>query len=265
MTQMPLPSASPKVLDAAAPASRWKRLLPLAVLGTAVVAAYMGGAADYLSLDRLVAARETLRAWVADHPIGAPLLYMAIYAIAVALSLPGAVVLTIAGGFLFGTLTGTLVTVMAATVGATLVFLVARTAFGSALRAKAGPFIGKLADGFAADAFNYLLSLRLVPLFPFWLVNLAPALLDVKLKTFVAATFIGIIPGTAAFTSIGAGLDSVVEAQRAANPACAGGAACEITLNVGSLVTPQLLIAFALLGVVALIPVAWKRWRAARA
>lgn len=246
-------------------ANRLKRLIPLVVLIAALVAAYFAGVADYLSLNRLVAARETLRAWVAANPVGAPLLYMAIYAAAVALSLPGAVVLTIAGGFLFGAITGTLVTVIAATIGATLVFLAARTAFGSVLRAKAGPFIGKLADGFAADAFNYLLSLRLVPLFPFWLVNLAPALLDVKVKTFVLATFLGIIPGTAAFTSIGAGLDSVVEAQRAANPACAGGAPCEIALDVGALVTPQLLIAFALLGVVALIPVAWKRWRAARA
>lgn len=248
-----------------APPSRLKRLVPLIVLAGALIAAYLAGAADTLSLGRLVAARETLSAWVIAHPIGAPLLYVAIYAAAVALSLPGAVVLTIAGGFLFGTVTGTLVTVVAATLGATLVFLAARTAFGSVLRAKAGPFVVKLADGFAKDAFNYLLSLRLIPLFPFWLVNLAPALLDVKVKTFVVATFLGIIPGTAAFTSIGAGLDSVVEAQRAANPACANGAACEITLDVGALVTPQLLIAFALLGVVALIPVAWKRWHGARA
>jgi uncharacterized membrane protein YdjX (TVP38/TMEM64 family) len=121
-------------------------------------------------------------------------------------------------------------------------------------------------EGFRDDAFNYLLFLRLVPLFPFWLVNLAPALFNVKLVTFVAATLLGIIPGTFAFAFLGSGLDSIIAAQQAAYQAClaAGRGDCEMRFEAGALLTPELIIAFVALGVVALIPVAVKRVRARR-
>ena len=151
-------------------------------------------------------------------------------------------------------------------IGATLIFLVARSSFGESLAARAGPWIGKLRDGFKENALSYLLFLRLVPAFPFFVVNLAPALLGVPLATYVLGTFLGIIPATTAFSIAGSGLGSVVEAQNAAYNACvartAGGgdAGCPYSIDTSKLVTTELILAFAALGVVALIPIALKKW-----
>jgi uncharacterized membrane protein YdjX (TVP38/TMEM64 family) len=156
--------------------------------------------------------------------------------------------------------------VIAATIGATLIFLVAKSSLGEALAAKAGPWIAKLKDGFQENALSYLLFLRLVPAFPFWLVNLAPALLGVPLGTYVLGTLLGIIPGTAAFSIAGAGLGSVVEAQNQIYKACVeknganAATMCDYRIDTSALVTRELLIAFAVLGVVALIPVVLKTW-----
>ena len=124
--------------------------------------------------------------------------------------------------------------------------------------------MNSIRDGFARDAFNYLLFLRLVPLFPFWLVNIASALAHLSLKTFVSATFLGIIPITIAFSFVGASFDSVIDAQKAAHETClaqGGSAACPFDLSFDRLLTPQVLIALAALGILALLPVAMKRWR----
>ena len=198
----------------------------------------------------------------------AVLAMVALYAVIVALSLPGASVMTLTSGLLFGWFTGGLAAIIGATIGATAIFLIAKTAFGETLRAKAGPAIAKLQDGFKEDAMSYLLFLRLVPAFPFWLVNLAPALLGVPLGTYVIATFLGIIPGTFAFASVGAGLDSVITSAKADYAACIaakGATACKLTVNAGSLITKELVLAFVALGVTALIPVVLKKWKNARA
>jgi uncharacterized membrane protein YdjX (TVP38/TMEM64 family) len=147
-------------------------------------------------------------------------------------------------------------------------FQVAKSSFGDVLAKKAGPVLGRISEGFAQDAFNYLLFLRLVPAFPFWLVNIAPALANVKLKTFVSATLLGVIPGTFAFASVGAGLDSIITAQQATHAECVAtktAADCPFELTISSLITTELLLAFAALGVVALIPVALKKWKARHA
>jgi uncharacterized membrane protein YdjX (TVP38/TMEM64 family) len=139
------------------------------------------------------------------------------------------------------------------------------------LVAKAGPFLSRFREGFQQDAFSYLLFLRLVPIFPFWLVNLAPGLLGVGFWTYVATTFLGIIPGTFAFSLAGSGLDSVIEAQQAARQSClakmgpGGQESCSYTLDPGALLTPELIAGLAALGVVALIPVAVKWFRRTRA
>ena len=146
--------------------------------------------------------------------------YVALYIAVVALSLPGGAVLTITGGVLFGVVIGGAAALVGATIGAICIFLIARSAVGEHLVRRAGPLAERLAEGFRADAFSYLLFLRLVPLFPFWLVNLVPALCGVRLATFAAATAIGIIPATFAFAFVGAGLDSVIAAQEAAYRAC---------------------------------------------
>jgi uncharacterized membrane protein YdjX (TVP38/TMEM64 family) len=245
----------------------WRRFLPLGVVLILTAGVLASGLYRYLSLETLVRHRAAIDGFVSQNRASALLVYMAVYVVAVALSVPGALFLTLIGGILFGALLGGAATVIGATLGATAVFLVARSAFGEQMLRRVGPRAEKLAEGFRADAFNYLLFLRLVPLFPFWLVNLAPALFGVPLRTFVLATLLGIIPGTLAFSFVGAGLDSVLAAQEKAYMACleAGQAVCRLDFDPKAVLTPKLLGALVALGVVSLIPVVAKRWRSRRA
>ncbi len=244
-----------------------KRFWPLIALVAAAAFVVAMGWHRYLTLQELVLRRESLRAAITDHTLLAFLAFMAIYAGTVALSLPGGAVLTLAGGFLFGWFWGGLASIVAATAGAIIVFLVARSALGELLAARAGPWLGRLRQGFQEDAFNYLLFLRLVPIFPFWLVNLAPPLLGVGLSTYVLATAIGIIPGSFAYSIAGKGLDSLIVAQQAAHQSCLAKMGpdaerlCPFVLEPRALLTPGLIAGFVALGVVALIPIAVKRLR----
>ncbi|SLN32290.1 TVP38/TMEM64 family protein [Oceanibacterium hippocampi] len=221
---------------------RWAPVAGLAAVGGLVVAFDLH---QYLSFSALQDHNETLRALVAGHRAAAVLGYIAIYAVATALSLPGGLVLTVAGGFLFGPVQGTAITVVAATIGASAIFLVARSALGDALRRRAGGAIGRMAEGFRDNALSYLLVLRLVPLFPFFLVNLVPAFLGVRLGTYVLGTFVGIIPGTFVYTSVGTGLGSVF----------ASGA----EVSVAGVLTPEVIVALAGLALLSLLPVVYKR------
>lgn len=188
-----------------------KRLLPLAVLVTAVIGVFASGLHNYLTFDSLREHREALLTLVDQYTVLAPLVFIAIYALATAMSLPGGLILTIAGGFLFGTWLGGFYVIIGATLGATIIFLIAKTALGDTLKRKAGPWVTKMEAGFKENEFSYMLILRLVPLFPFWLVNLVPAFLGVSLSTYVIATFIGIIPGSFAYASAGSGLGAVFD------------------------------------------------------
>jgi len=243
---------------------RTHRLIPLALIGLAMAAVFATGAYHHVSLETLLDHRIAIDAFIAAHSVAAVAVYVLIYVAVVALSIPGAVFLTIAGGIVFGTWLGGLAAVFGATIGATIIFFIARSACGETLVRRAGPLAIKIADGFCADAFSYLLFLRLVPAFPFFLVNLAPALVGVKLRTFVIATAIGIVPATFAFAFFGDGLDSALVAQAAAYHDCvaAGGADCRLHFDLAMIATPRLLAAFAMLGVLALIPVAVRRLRA---
>lgn len=248
------------------PQSLWLRSLPLILLCGATAIVVATGAYRYLSVEALAAHRDTLRALVASHPWTAPLAFWLVYVAAVALSLPGAALLTVVGGFLFGWAAGTALTVTAATSGAVLVFLAARTSLAGLLRRNAGQRLDRFASGFRDGAFSYLLFLRLVPVFPFWLVNLAAALLGVPLGTFTTATLIGIVPGTAAFSVAGAGFDDIIARQGAAQQACvaAGRGECGLDLSLGTLLTPGLVATLGALAVLSLIPVLLKRlWRPA--
>ena len=254
--------------DKQASALGWlKRLWPLLLLLAAMALVFAMGWHRYLTLQELVERREALRASIAGHTVLAILAFMAIYAATVALSLPGAAVLTLAGGFLFGWFWGALASVAAATVGAIVIFLIARSALGEPLAARAGPWLSKLRAGFQEDAFSYLLFLRLVPIFPFWLVNLAPAVLGVGLGTYALATVIGIVPGSFAYSIAGKGLDSLIVAQQAAHQSCLakmGSDAeelCPFVLEPRALLTSGLIAGFVALGLVALIPIAVKRFR----
>src|SRR5436305_862069 len=241
-----------------------RRFAPIAVVLLAMVAVFATGVHRQLSLETLVRHRMAIDAFMSHHMVAALGSFIAIYIVVVALSIPGALFLTISGGILFGTLIGGAASVIGATIGATVIFLVARSACGESLIRRAGPLACKLADGFRADAFSYLLFLRLVPAFPFFLVNLAPALVGVKLRTFMAATAIGIVPATFAFAFFRSGLDSVLAAQEGGYRACLASrrSECPAHFDLSMIVTPQLLAAFAALGALALIPVAIKRLKA---
>ena len=220
-----------------------RRLIPFALLVLAGIAFVAAGGRHYLTFAALSENRDRLCSLVQHWGFVAALVYIALYATLVALSVPGGAVLTIAGGFLFGTWLGAACAMIGATAGATGIFLAARAGFGG-LAQRAGPVVGKLEAGFRADAFNYLLVLRLVPIFPFWLVNLVPALVGVKLPTFALATFLGIIPGSFIYASIGNGLGSLVEEP-----------------DSGILLRPSILLPVVGLAALALVPVVYKHWR----
>ncbi len=209
------------------------------------------GISSYLSLDTLKQHRETLTAWVASNTIVAALSYVAVYIVAVAFSFPGAVFLTLSGGFLFGATLGTALTVVGATIGATLIFIFAKAIFGENALDRFGAPAAKLAEGIRRDAGPYLLVLRLVPLFPFFLVNLVPAFVGVGLPTYVVTTFLGIIPGTAVFSLAGAGLGSVLDQGGAVTPA--------------SILTPEIIAGLVGLAVLSLAAIPIRRRLEARA
>jgi uncharacterized membrane protein YdjX (TVP38/TMEM64 family) len=228
-----------------------RRLLPLAALTLAVAVVFAFDLDRYLTFDALRENRAALTSFVAANGVLASVAYVLIYATAVALSLPGGAVLTMAGGFLFGTVLGSVLVVLAATVGATLLFLIAKTALGDPLRARAGPFLKKMEAGFQENALSYLLVLRLIPLFPFFIVNLVPAFLGVSLRTYVLATFVGIMPGSLVYASVGAGLGSVFDRSEAFAPS--------------SILAPQIAVALVGLAVLALLPVLHRMLKARRA
>jgi uncharacterized membrane protein YdjX (TVP38/TMEM64 family) len=192
-----------------------------------------------------------LRAYVDANFATAALAFVGAYALAVALSFPAASILTVFSGFLFGWLIGGVLTAIAATIGATTIFTAARYAFAEALRRRAWPRVAKLGDGFRRNAFTYLLVLRLAPVFPFFVINVAPALFNVRLTTFVGATILGILPGTFAYAFLGQGLDSVVQAAAAAGR----------EVSLADIVTPQITIAFFCLALVATVPIIVTRLR----
>lgn len=192
--------------------NRWRRFLPLLALAAGLGLFFALRLDRYVAVSALAEHRDALLAFVEDRPAAAGAAFVAVYALAVACSIPGAVVLTLAGGFLFGTWLATLYVVVGATLGAVGVFLAARTALGDVLRRRAGPRLARLEAGFRENAFSYLLFLRLLPLAPFWLVNLVPAFLGVPLRVFAPATLIGIIPASFVYASVGNGLGAVFAA-----------------------------------------------------
>ncbi len=208
---------------------------------------------------------DDLQMFVQDNLLWAIGAFVCTYIIIVSLSLPGAALMTLLIGFLFGWQLGAPMVVISATIGATVIFLIAKTALGDVLRARAGPFLDRIAHGFQRNAFNYLLFLRLVPLFPFWLINIAPAFLGVRLRTFVVATLLGIIPGTFAYSYAGGSLDSIFEAARSDEgfqtclaeevSGTRAEGSCALPVDLSDLITREILIALIILGLVSLIPV----------
>lgn len=207
--------------------------LALALAG-ALVAFFALGGHHYVSLDTIKANRDALLAFTQAHHAQAIAIAFAVFVAATALSLPGGVLLSLTCGFLFGRWTGMVVVVFAATIGATLLFLAARYVVADVARRRLGTWGEKLNAGFTKHGVSYMLFLRLVP-FPFFLVNIAPALTSLPLRTFVLTTFIGVIPGTFVFVNLGEALGRID--------------------SLHDLVSWETFGALALLGLLALVPI----------
>lgn len=222
-----------------------KKLWIALALVALLLALRFSGLGEWLSFDTLARHRVTLSGWVSGHPLLSAGAFVAIYTVVAALALPGAVWLTLGGGFLFGAALGTALTVAGATMGATLLFLFAQRVFGADALQKLGPKAEGLARGIQANAWSYLLVLRLVPLFPFFLVNLVPAFCGVRPAVFIVTTGLGIIPGTAVFALSGAGLGRVLDA---------GG-----TPSLSGILTPEIIAALCGLAALALLAIPLKK------
>lgn len=223
------------------------KILPLLILLIGLALFFYFHLYQYLTFAELQKHRNILHLWTTQHHILAPLIFIATYIIAVAISIPGAVILSLIGGFLFGIILGTFYVIISATIGATIIFLAARSAFHALFLAKATPWLEKMEKGFQKNALQYLLFLRLVPLFPFWLVNIVPALLNVRLRTYMIATFFGIIPGVLVYVSVGNGLDTLFQTGQ--------------TPDLGIIFKPAILLPLLGLAILSLIPVIFKKWQ----
>ncbi|MFQ5774041.1 MAG: TVP38/TMEM64 family protein [Kiloniellaceae bacterium] len=226
------------------------RVIPLTVLVAGFALFFALDLDRFLTFAALHENREWLVAQVEAHGLLATLTFTVIYTLVIAFSIPGGAILTITAGFLFGTLLAAACAVVGGTIGAAGVFLAARTAFADVLRAKAGPALRRMETGFRENAMSYLLVLRLIPLFPFWLVNLVPAFLGVTPRTYVVGTFFGIIPGTLVYASLGNGLGAILDAGE--------------TPDLKIIFEPEILIPIIALAILALLPVVYKRVKARR-
>ena len=220
----------------------------LAIIGVfiALIAAFFAfDLNQFISYQGLAENEAALKRAVADNPLVTAAAYMAVYIIAVAFSLPGALWLSLAGGVMFGTWQGGLLIIISATIGAGCLFLAARYVVGDALRARAGPALQKFEASFNRDAASYMLVLRLLPIFPFFIVNLGAALVGVRFPIFMLTTFFGIMPGTFVFASIGNGISVVLQAGERPD------------LSVMS--KPEIALPILGLAVLSLAPIVWRR------
>ena len=228
-------------------AARLRRFGPLLLVGALLATIWASGLADRLSWANIGHEQAALAAWVSDHRIIAPSLFVIGYAFSTALSLPQAALLTLVGGLLFGAVAGAGLAATGATIGASILFVMARSALGDTVARRGGPTLAKLREALARDGFGYLLAIRLVPIVPFWLINLAAPLSGMRLPVYMAATALGIFPSTFILASIGAGLGGVL---------AAGGKP-----DVSVLFTVRILGPLIGLAVLVLATIAWKRWR----
>jgi uncharacterized membrane protein YdjX (TVP38/TMEM64 family) len=232
-------------------AGDWRRWLPVLVLAAAIAAFFALGLQRYLTWDAFREHRQSLLDWIDRAGVLAPVGFILVYTAVAALSVPGGALLTLAGGFLFGAWLGGAYSLIGATIGGSLVFLIARTSFGGLLRERAGPALRKLEAGFNEDGASYLLFLRLVPLFPFWLVNLVPAFFGVPLRTFVLCSFFGMAPATFVYASVGSGAGALFDAGE--------------TPDLRIVLQGRVLLPLIALAVLALVPVLYKKLKRERA
>lgn len=228
-----------------------KRMTPLLVLVAGLVAFFALGLHRYVTLEALNDNRERLLDWVAGKGMVAGLAFVGVYAVAVAFSIPGGALLSITAGFLFGIVVGSFYVVIGATLGATALFLAARMGLGDFLQARAGPAVRKMEAGFQENAVSYMLVLRLIPIFPFWLVNLVAALIGVPLGVYVVTTLFGIVPGTLVYVSLGNGVGAILDAGESP--------------DLGLIFKPEILLPVLGLALLSLLPVIYKKVKGRKA
>jgi uncharacterized membrane protein YdjX (TVP38/TMEM64 family) len=227
-----------------------RRYGPIALVAALLVAAVASGLWRHLTLTELAAHRVTLTHYVAAHPVLSVLIYVAVYTLVVVACIPGPGAMTTAGGFLFGTVIGGMAALTACTVGSAIVFLACRTAFGDWATQKAGPAVKKIEEGFAKDAFSYLLTLRLIPMVPFFATNVAAGLARVRLSTLIGATLLGTSPVCFVFAGLGAGLGVVFDRGD--------------RIGMSLLEQPRIILPLVGLALLASGPIAWRLWRRRR-
>jgi uncharacterized membrane protein YdjX (TVP38/TMEM64 family) len=242
----PLPPHNVAMADEPPRPFALRRFIPLGALVLGGLLFMALGGYRYLTLAAIAENREWVCDLVGAARLMAALAFIAAYAGLVALSVPGAALLTITGGFLFGPWLGGAYAVVGATLGATVVFLAARAGLAG-LAVRAGPWARRIEEGFRRNGLNYLLVLRLIPIFPFWLVNLVAGAVGLRLWVYVLGTFIGILPVTFVFASLGDGLGSLIEEGRAP--------------DIAILSRPDVLLPILGLAVLVLLPVAYRHWR----
>ncbi len=228
-----------------------KRYIPIAVLGIGLGLALYFDVHKLLSFEVIGENYGLLKNYIETKYLLSLMLFALCYIAAVAFSIPGASILSLLYGALLGTVVSGTLVVISATIGATLIFLAARYAFQDTLREKAGPWLNKMQSGFNENAVSYMMFLRLVPAFPFFVVNLVPAFLGVSLRVYVITTFLGIIPGTFVYASIGSGIGYILEQGR--------------TPVLSVLTSPQVLLPLAALGMLALVPILYKKFAGRKA
>jgi uncharacterized membrane protein YdjX (TVP38/TMEM64 family) len=234
------PSHQGSMPSESASGPRSGKFIIAAVIGLAIGAFFWFDLDAYLTLETVKANRDRLLAFTDEHRAAAVASFIVTYSLVTGLSLPGATILTLMGGFLFGSLLGTVFVNLGATSGATLAFLTARYLVRGWVEQTFGQKLGPIQDGFAKNAFSYLVTLRLVPLFPFFLVNLVSGLTRVRLGTYVLATALGIIPGSFVYAYAGRQLGTINSLKEIASP--------------------HVILAFTLLGLLALVPILYRRF-----
>ncbi len=225
-----------------------KRFTPLIIIAVIIIAAIKFNIMHYLNFASLQQYHAQLALYVQNHYFLSIAIFCICYIVLVTASIPGASIFSLLAGFLFGSIIGTSLVVTSATIGATLLVIAVQLAFGETVAAKIGSKVKFMETNFKQNAFYYLLSLRFLPIMPFWLINLAAGIFNVRLRDFILATFLGIIPGTFVYVNIGSSLTSVF-AQNSSE------------FKLSSLISPQILLALTLLGIISFIPVIVKSLR----
>ncbi len=223
------------------------RLFLLLIIASLLLAVYYFGFSEHLALSQLRQNYRDLKQLAEAHPAGAAALYILLYTLVVTLSIPGAIYVTLLGGFMFPQPFSTIYAIVGATIGAVIIYSIVRFLFGTSPWKGVNRYVDQMEANFKEDAVSYLLFLRLVPLFPFWLVNIAPACVGVSIFTFTWTTIIGIAPATFVYTQVGSGLGFILESGE--------------TFSARDIMSVNVIITLVGLGILAILPVIFKKFK----